>query len=138
MLQQDYLVRMIMQLIDGIRQSYLRAKGDNDPLTAAELLEVSLEGATEIDSNLLLSLDPETMVGMLQLSDIDETVVEYVSRSLLLSSVYYQQAEQAHIATLREHQAYALAGAYDIVLSPESIEENNMEAFFERTVSSLE
>ena len=38
MLQQDYLMRMIMQLIQGIRKSMRRAVDEKDPEAAADML----------------------------------------------------------------------------------------------------
>ena len=49
MLQQDYLMRMFTALAIAMRESMLRAQGDEDPEGAAELLEAALDKTTEID-----------------------------------------------------------------------------------------
>ena len=61
MLQQDYLLRMFVQLANAIRESLQRARGDSDPVSAAELLDQSIEDATEMDGALLLRMAPESM-----------------------------------------------------------------------------
>ena len=43
MLQQDYLMRMFTALAIAMRESMLRAQGDEDPEGAAELLEAALD-----------------------------------------------------------------------------------------------
>ena len=54
MLQQDYLLRMFLQIATAIRESLQRSRGEQDPEAAASLLDQSLEDATEIDGSLLL------------------------------------------------------------------------------------
>ena len=68
MLQQDYLMRMFTALAIAMRESMLRAQGDEDPEGAAELLEAALDKTTEIDGALLLQMAPESFVAMVQLS----------------------------------------------------------------------
>ena len=48
MLQQDYLMRMFTALAIAMRESMLRAQGDEDPEGAAELLEAALDKTTDI------------------------------------------------------------------------------------------
>ena len=64
MLQQDYLMRMFTALAIAMRESMLRAQGDEDPEGAAELLEAALDKTTEIDGALLLQMAPESFVAM--------------------------------------------------------------------------
>ena len=71
MLQQDYLMRMFTALAIAMRESMLRAQGDEDPEGAAELLEAALDKTTEIDGALLLQMAPESFVAMVQLSQND-------------------------------------------------------------------
>lgn len=138
MLHQDYLMRMFLQLATAIRESYQRARKDDDPLAAAELIEASLENATEIDGALLLRMAPETMAAMLQLSDPDPQLMEYVSRSLLLSSQYLQEGGQQDQAQLRAGQAYAVAQAFGVSLDPSCVEASEMDELFSRTLPASE
>lgn len=131
MLHQDYLVRMFSQLAAAIRESILKARGGQDPEAAAALLEASLANATEVDGSILLTLAPDSMVAMLQLSETDPRLVSYVARTLLLESQYLAEAQQNSLSALREEQAYALSRAYDFDLTASSLEEGELEAFFE-------
>lgn len=133
MLQQDYLVRMFVQLANAIRESLQRARGDSDPVSAAELLDQSIEDATEMDGALLLRMAPESMAAMLQLSQSDPQLMEYVSRTLLLSSVYLNEAGKSTESQLRREQAYAVARAFNIELSDESISPEELERLFDKT-----
>lgn len=130
MLQEDYLMRMFSMLITAIRESILRAGQKEDPEAAAKLLDNALDGATEIDGSLLLSLAPETMSLMLQMSETDPKLMEYVSRTLLLSSKFYGQAGQLDMSQLRSGQAHAVASTFGLELADADIEPENLESFF--------
>lgn len=133
MLQQDYLLRMFLQLATAIRESLQRARGDRDPVAAATLLDQSIEDATEMDGALLLRMAPESMAAMLQLSQSDPQLMGYVSRTLLLSSKYLQEAGKTAESQLRREQAFAVARSFNIELSDESISPEELERFFEET-----
>lgn len=131
MLTEDYLMRMFAMLIDAMRESYLRSRKKEDPQASAELLDGSLDGATEIDGSLLLTLAPETMGAMLKMSGEEPRLMEYVSRTLLLSSKFYGEAGQSELASLRAGQARAVADSFGIDLSEDDIEPESLEAFFD-------
>lgn len=133
MLHQDYLVRMFMVLAAAMRESLLKSSGKKDPEVAAELLETSLTNATEIDGELLLKMDPNTMVSMLQVSNTDPVLIRYIARSLLLESVYLREAELFSRATLRKEQALALASSYGFELSEDDLSSEALEKFFSET-----
>ena len=76
---------------------------------------------------------PESMAAMLQLSQPDPQLMEYVSRSLLLSSRYSSEAGDSSIAALRREQAYAVARAFGVDLDESSISQQELDALFERS-----
>ncbi len=129
MFTQDYLMRMFLMLAGAIRESLQRAHGDDDPRAAAELLDASLEDATEMDGSLLLRMTPESMAAMLQLSQPDPQLMGYVSRTLLLSSTYLKQAGDESAAALRRAQALAVSDAFDLGISDASVEPEQLESF---------
>ncbi len=137
MLQQDYLLRMFVQLATAMRESLQRARGDHDPVTAAQMLDHALEDATEMDGSLLLRMAPESMAAMLQLSQPDPLLMEYVARTLLLSSEYLTEAGESAQAELRKGQAYAVAKTFGIQLNEESIQPEELERFFEENHTQL-
>lgn len=134
MLHQDYLVRMFLQLASAMRESILKAKGDSDAQAAAELLDAALINATEIDGSLLLTLAPESMAAMLQLSESDPRLMGYMARSLLLSSHYWREAGHNEQAALRADQAQAVAQAFGFELDALSLEPEELERFFAQTM----
>lgn len=133
MFTQDYLMRMFMQLAAAMKESLLRARGQNDPRAAADMLDEAVSDATEMDGNLLLRMAPESMAAMLQLSQPDPQLMEYVSRSLLLSSQYLREAGDASASALRQEQAYAVARAFGVELGEGSISQNELDELFARS-----
>ncbi len=131
MFEQDYLMRMILQLVEGIRRSMELSKQKNDPSAAAEMLEATISQATEIDGSVLLSLAPESIADILQVSGTDPGVVEFVSRSMLLESEYLDEAGDAGLARLRSAQAHALADSYGFSLDQAGDGESQMNAFLD-------
>ena len=122
MFERDYLMRFFELFIQAIRRSWTRAKGKDDPLGAASMLEEAIGQATEIDGGILLSLEPESMASVISVSGTDPRVTEYVARSLVLSADYRRQAGDDALADLRLDQAQALAEAYGFELpTPEDI-----------------
>ena len=131
MFEQDYLVRMILQFAEGIARSMDRARGKHDPLGAAELLELSIGEATDLDMGVLLSLSPDSIADILQVSGTDPHVVEYISRSLILAGKYFAQAGDNETSRLRTAQGEALARAYALDLDTTSDPEQAMEEFLQ-------
>lgn len=134
-LEQDYLMRIVLQYAEILRRSWFKARGEKDPKGAADMLEAAVGEATDIDGDALLSLAPESMASVLQVSGTDPRVCEYIARSLLLASAYLRDAGQGALADVRLEQARALAAAYgmDIPNSPEE-----MEALMEEEVEAPE
>lgn len=133
MFTQDYLMRMFMQLAAAMKESLLRARGQSDPRAAADLLDTAVSDATEMDGDLLLRMAPESMAAMLQLSQPDPQLMEYVSRSLLLSSQYLREAGDQNGSELRQNQAYAVARTFGIDLGEGSISQTELDSLFEKS-----
>ena len=123
MLEQDYLMRIILQFAEIIRRSWTKATDEHDPKRAADMLEGAVGQATDLDGGVLLSLSPESIASVMQVSGIDPRVTEYIARSLLLASGYLREAGEHQLADVREQQARAIALAYGIELpdSPENL-----------------
>ena len=134
MLHRDYLVEQFLRFAEAIRLSWTKAKGEPaDPLDAAELLEAAVGSATNIDGATLLLLSPDSIASILQVTDTDPDVVEYLARTLLLEADYLSEGGEHPRAQLRRDQAMAIAQGYGIPLSAESVSEEEFEQFFERT-----
>lgn len=131
MLQQDYLMRLVMEFAGGIRRALERAGKHNDPSGAAALLESAVGEATDLDGDTLLSLAPESIATIMEISGTDPKVTEFMARSLLLASRYYEDAGEPGLAELRAAQAFAIAEAYGHVLAREDVEDEGMEEFLD-------
>ena len=123
MLEQDYLMRMLLAFYQAMNRSVERRKEGLDPKEALDILEDAIGSATDIDGKTLLSLAPESMASMLQVTGTDPRVAEYIGRSLLLSSQYQSQLRQTALAGVRAAQAQALADAFgfDLPDDPEDL-----------------
>lgn len=119
MFEQDYLYRLIMALITAIRKSIQKALGEKDLDKAAETLENSISQATDLDGSVLLSLAPESIAQVLQVSNTDPRVVIYVAHSMQLQAHYLKQIGKIELSNLRNKQAHALADAYHFDLPEE-------------------
>lgn len=134
MLHRDYLVEQFLRFAEAIRLSWTKAKGEPaDPLDAAEVLEIAVGTATNFDGATLLLLSPDSIASILQVTDTDPDVVEYLARTLLLESEYLTEGGEHARAQLRRDQAFAIAQGYGIDLGYEQITEEEFEAFFDRT-----
>lgn len=116
MFEQDYLMRMLMRFLEALTTARVREREEKNPLAAADLLEEAISNATDMDGSILLSLAPESMAGILQVSGVDPKVMQYIAHSLLLESEYLTEGGNTELAQVRANQARALAEAYDIDL----------------------
>lgn len=130
MFEQDYLVRMLIELAAAIRRSFERAHGKKDDDGAAATLENSIGAATDLDGSVLLSLSPESIASVLQVANTDPRVVIYIAHSMQLLAHYLRKSGKNEVAELRDKQAKALADAYNFEL-PENIEQVDDEDFNE-------
>ena len=123
MLEQDYLMRIILQFAEIVRRSWTKAKDEHDPKRAADMLEDAVGQATDMDGAALLSLATESIASVMQISGVDPRVTEYIARSLLLASGYLREAGEFELAAVREGQARAIASEYGFGLpaSPEDL-----------------
>ena len=112
MFEQDYLMKQLLMFFKALTRSWEQMEEDEDPLAAADTLENAISGATEMDGAALLSLAPESIAQIMQVTGVDPHVVEYIARSMLLESVYLKEAGQEDLAGIRESQAHAIADSY--------------------------
>lgn len=117
MFEQDYLMKLLLAFYQAMFKSLRRVMDeDEDPQEAADTLDEVVGNAVGMDGKSLLSLAPESITGVLQVSGTDPRVTEFVARSLLLSSSYLTQAGQTALASLRAQQARAIADTYGFEL----------------------
>ena len=127
MLHQDYLMRILIQFAEAIRRSMQKATEEQDPRGAADMLEAAVGEATDMDGGVLLSLAPESIAGVMQISGTDPRVTEYIARSLMLAATYLREAGDDALADIRVAQATAIAAAYEFALPSNPADLDNRE-----------
>jgi len=130
MFEQDYLMRMLLQFMEAIRKSMLKAAGEQDSADSAKLLEAAIGDATDMDGDILLSLAPESIAGVLQVSGTDPRMAEYIAQSLLLEASYLRDAGNGDRADIRAAQAHAIADTFGFEIGLEELTEEEWEEFF--------
>ena len=126
MFEQDYLVHLLLQFFRGLmRANELRHEKD-DPQAAADLLESAIGSAVEMDGATLLSLAPDSIATVMQVSGIDPDVTQFVARSLLLESVYLADAGNFELSGIRAGQARAIAEQYGFGLPDDPSDFNSI------------
>jgi len=96
----------------ALTRSWEQMEKEEDPQGAADTLEDAISAATDMDGTALLTLAPESIASIMQVTGVDPHIVEYISRSMLLESVYLDQAGDAGLSAIRAAQAHAIADAY--------------------------
>lgn len=126
MFENDYIMRMIMQLTRVLRRSLL--KEHPSPEAETQDIEGRVAEALDLDPRLMFKLEPESLVSLLQLGNVDPVLAVYAVRSMYYESDLLEEQGELDKAELRRQQADAIAEAYglDVTLadgSAEAIEE---------------
>lgn len=111
MLQKDYILEIVGQFASGISRALrLAAKGDEDALTDVERQVAEL---VELDYETALSLAPDSLVTMMVLSGMGDSVASYVRYALDRVARLYERAGNEDLAGLRCLQARAVAESFN-------------------------
>ena len=112
MLERDYLMHLLLRFFKALVRANELVKEEDDPQAAADTLEEAIGSATEMDGPALLSLAPESIAQVMKVTGVDPNVTQFIARSMLLESVYLNQAGNGALAGIREAQARAIAAEY--------------------------
>ena len=107
MLHKDYLMRMIMEMITGIRRIW--SIPERDRIDPTGDIEQTVGDAVNIDPALFFSLEPESAVQMLDMGEVDDSVADYVVHAIFLEATMLEAEGQMAKARLRREQAAAIA-----------------------------
>lgn len=127
MLEDDYLMRMILLFVQFLQQSL--GQRHKDPKDAAQELERQIAEAVDIDPGLFFSLAPESLPMLLSLGNFDERLAEFVVRAMALDAIYLDAAGLTQSAELRRSQLGALAESYALELTSEDLTPEAIAAF---------
>ena len=128
MFEQDYLMRIIAQLLGAIRRSMERAAGEE--IRTGRLCPRYGPGRCHRSgmARRCSPLAPESLASVLQVSGVDPHLTEYIARSLMLSGRYHGEAGRADMAELRRAQGRAVAAAFGHELGPDPVSDEALEA----------
>ena len=111
MLQRDYIVQIIREfgevLSRWLRPAVVEADG-----AAIEEVEAAIGKLVDLDGDVVVSLAPESLVTMFELSGVADSVAGYAGYALLRLGDAYDARGDADCAALRRTQAQALADAF--------------------------
>ena len=111
MLQKDYVLEIVGQFVDGVSVALRRAAGgERDGLIATER---EIGELLELEPQTVLALAPDSLVTMMVLSGMGDSVAAYVCYALERLARLYERAGDEDLAGLRRLQARAVAESFD-------------------------
>lgn len=113
MLQHDYLLEIIAQFVEAVTSALRRALGKGD-LSAAGEVEEAVAGLLDIDPAIAMQLSPDSLVTMMVLSGVGDSVAEYVGYALDKVGDAYAAADRHELAEMRHAQARAVYGSFGL------------------------
>lgn len=122
MFQQDYLMRLIVGLAAAIRQALEKHDRQQDSQSSRLQLETAIGIAADMDADVLLALEPESVATMLLLGSLNDSVAEYIVHALILDSQYLLEDGYEDLSLLRKRQAEAIAESFNFPYLPERLD----------------
>lgn len=112
MLERDYVLELVGQFVRGVSDGLRRAVG-GEP-SAERDVEQQVAGLLDLDAGTALALAPDSLVTMMVLSGIGDSVAAYVSYALSRLADVYEARGEEDLAGLRRLQARAVAGSFGV------------------------
>ncbi len=109
MIERDYLMRLLLNLAQGIMRTIQADRSGGTKRDSAEMLEMAIGEAVDFDGETFLALAPDSIAQILQISGTDARASRFIANSLYLASVYRAEAGDEELARIRREQAYAVA-----------------------------
>lgn len=111
MLQHDYLLEIIGRFVESVSDALTCMLRDGDMGRAGEV-EDAIGELLDLDAHTAMSLSPQSLVTMMTLSGVGESVAAYVSYVLERLARAYEKDGDARLAAVRRSQAEAIARAF--------------------------
>lgn len=124
MLERDYIVELANRFGNSLTRWLKPAVIDAD-LDAISEVEAAVADLLDLDPKTALSLEPTSLVTMMELSGIADSLAGYVSYALLRLGDAYDAAGNSAVASLRREQARAISAAFgsELGIIPEEYQE---------------
>lgn len=130
MLQRDYLLEVISRFVEAIMRA-LRLAVQQQDRTGCQEVERAVAELLDLDPETMGVLAPQSLVQMMELSGLGESVASYVGYALdRVADVYEDRGEQG-LADFRRAQAEAVEQAFggDLSCVPEELDQMDRELF---------
>jgi hypothetical protein len=111
--QQDYVLRIIEQMGAVLREAFQRFRGSADTTEPLALTEAAIGLVVDMDPKLFLRLSPQSMVSFIEISDLDDRVVNKLAEALELEADILDSRGDIVEAHVRSDQSKAIAEAID-------------------------
>ena len=124
MLQRDYVLAQINLFVQTVLEPLRLALEELD-LDSAHTVEQAVGKLIDLDADTALALSPDSLVTMMQLSGIGDSVAGYASYALARVADSYERMGKKQAAEVRRDQARKVAVAFGWNLSdiPEEFED---------------
>lgn len=106
MLQKDYILEIVGDFVDGVAKHLDAALAGDAEATGA--VEQDVAGLLDLDPEVALTLSPDSLVTMMVLSGMGDSVAVYVAFSLTRLADAYEAQGDVDTAALRRAQAAAV------------------------------
>lgn len=111
MLQHDYLLEVIGRFVEAVSTSLRGVLCDGDFARVGEV-ERAVGELLDLDAQTAMALSPQSLVTMMTLSGVGESVAAYAAYALDKVALAYERQGDATEASLRREQASAIARAF--------------------------
>ena len=111
MLHRDYLLEVISRFVDGVIVALRRATFDRD-VESAKDVEDSVAALLDLDPATAMNLSPDSLVTMMLLSGMGDSLASYVAFALDRVGDAYDNMGDHATAALRWDQAEAVAESF--------------------------
>ena len=119
-IEEDYLLRLINQIVQIIMQSRTIAEDVEhpQPLESAQQLEEAISDLVGVDADTLLALSPRSLAEFINFLELDQDTLHILANMLALEASYLAADASGDNATsaLRLQQAQRIAGTYNLEL----------------------
>lgn len=115
MLHRDYLLEIIAKFVESVSVALRRAvlEGDRE---AAGQVEDSVAALLDLDPQTAMNLSPDSLVTMMLLSGLGDSLASYVAYALDRVGDAYDDMGDRQQAALRWDQAQAVAESFEVDL----------------------
>ena len=122
MLERDYITEIISQFVEAVTRALKLAVEQGDP-ESCQAVEQQVADLIDLDVQTAMALSPDSLVAMLVLSGMGDSLAGYVSYALDRISRVYEAHGEEDLAGLRHLQSQAVAESFgcDPAVPPEEL-----------------